>query len=68
MAKHPPKLIHTFFYKTPLHKPSCPFCGRPVNLAVPATTVTYLVHAQDGICVMDNNPKEQEITLRGKSG
>lgn len=68
MSKLPPDGGHTFFYK-PIHKkPSCPLCGRLVNLAVPATTFTYLVHAQDDICVMDNNPKEQGKTLRGENG
>lgn len=68
MPKHPGYPNPSFLYK-PLHKkPSCPLCGRLVNVVVPAATFTYLVHTQDDVCVMDNQPKEQEITLRGKNG
>ena len=54
MPKHPGSQASLFIYKDLSEKLICPICGREVRVVVPATTFTYLVHAPDDLCVMDN--------------
>lgn len=53
MSKHPDKKNHLFYYKDITDKVFCPLCHKPAKAVVPATTVTYLVHSRDDICVID---------------
>lgn len=34
----------------------CPLCGRVIENIVPAESITYIVHALDNLCVIDNQP------------
>ena len=54
MPKHPGSQASLFIYKDLSEKLICPICGREVRVVVPATTFTYLVHAPEDLCVMDN--------------
>ncbi len=53
MPRHPGNQNSLFVWTDLLSRPLCPECGRLAKVVVPATTVTYLVHGRDDICVVD---------------
>lgn len=56
MPKHPHRDFRNFYIKDVPQDTFCPLCHRAIRYAVPATETTYLVHAIDDVCVMDNVP------------
>ena len=55
MSKAPKSPVSPRFYFKDLDKrPSCPACGKDVRVVVPSAKLTYLVHAVDQLCVIDN--------------
>lgn len=56
MPKQSLRDFRNFYIKDVPSKTFCPQCHRVIFYAVPAATITYLVHGKDDICVMDNKP------------
>lgn len=54
MPKLTPTENKVFYFREPPTKTFCPLCHRVIRYTVPGETVTYLVHAIDDVCVMDN--------------
>jgi len=67
MPKHPGLQVTLFAYNDQAEKLICHICGRMVKAVVPATTITYLVHAPNDICVTDNQPLRY-LSRRVKNG
>jgi hypothetical protein len=57
MAKHPPKPNHLFVFREPSKKRYCPLCGGVMKYAVPSVAVTYIVHGDNDLCVIDNQKR-----------
>ena len=54
MDKPPKNPEIPFYFKDLDKRPICPACGKDVRVVVPSAKLTYLVHAVDQLCVIDN--------------
>lgn len=54
MPKHPSPQKHLFVYKDVAERIICPNCKGIAKTVIPATSVTYLIHTNGEICVLDN--------------
>lgn len=55
MPKHLTPQKRLFRYKDVAERLICPNCKGIVKTVIPATTVTYLVHRNGEICVLENS-------------
>lgn len=55
MPKHPPNQKRLFRYKDITDRLVCPNCRRIVKTVIPATSVTYLIHKNGEVCVLENS-------------
>lgn len=54
MPKHPPSQNHLFIYEDVTERVICPNCKGIVKTVIPATSVTYLIHARGEVCILDH--------------
>lgn len=55
MPKHPTPQEHLFYYEDIAERVICPNCKGIVKIVIPATSVTYLIHLNGEICVLENS-------------